>query len=209
VVTEKLLGRSDQIKEMTIGIFVYREPNFDPLETRKVSVAARALRERLTRYYATEGQDDPIEITIPKGTYVPDFHDRRTSIEVTDFLNWNFQGAEECLCQTVPSEILHSLNQAAWVRAGRTQDSTVGGPRLCYHLKGILQSSDGFVWLYISLANLQTRKRIYSRSFEALRDDAIKLAHEIAGDIIQALRPPTADVTTTAPEHPHQPRSAA
>src|SRR5262249_22232748 len=69
---KKLLGRSDQIKETTLGIYVWRERTFDPLTTTKVRVAAGSLRKRLTRYNATEGQNDPIEITIPNRTYVPD-----------------------------------------------------------------------------------------------------------------------------------------
>jgi hypothetical protein len=203
---KKLLGRSHEIKETTLGIFVWRDRTFDPLTTTKVRVGAGALRNRLTRYYATEGQNDPIEITIPDRTYVPDIDDRRTYIDVTDFLNWNHAGAEEYLCQALPAEILQSLNQIPWVRANRNQGPTVGAPRLRYCLKGILQSSDGFVWLLISLASLQTGKMIYWRSFEGLRDDAIKLAHEIAGHIIYALRP---DVDTSTPPKSDQPHPAA
>ena len=37
---------------------------------------ARFLRQRLEEYFATEGRDEPIRLTIPKGSYVPEFHFR-------------------------------------------------------------------------------------------------------------------------------------
>jgi TolB-like protein len=188
VVRNKLLGRSDQIKEIIIGVVVYREPDFNPLVSPKVRVGARALRKRLARYYATEGQNDPIVITIPKGTYVPDLHDRRMSIEVTDFQNLNLQGGEDWLCQAVSAEVVQSLNQTPWVRAISIQGPTVGTARLSYCLKGSLESSDGFVRLHISLASLQSAKMICWRCFKARRYDAIKLADEVADVIIRALR---------------------
>jgi hypothetical protein len=72
VVSKTLIGDADTIKEMTVAIRVYRETvAFEPLENSKVRVAGLALRRRLTAYYAGEGARDPIEITIPVGTYVP------------------------------------------------------------------------------------------------------------------------------------------
>jgi len=200
VVTEKLLGRSNQIKELTIGISVYREPDFNPVQDRKVSVAAAALRERLALYYATEGKDDPIAITIPKGTYVPVLRDRRISIEVSDFMNLNLRGGEEYLCHAVPAEIVLRLCEIPWIQANRTKAPTVGARQLSYSLKGCLESSDGAVRLHIFLASLKPRKTICWRCFEAPRNQAIKLAQKVGDIIIDVLRP-------TA-EH-DQPRSVA
>ena len=41
-----------------------------------VRVQARNLRSRLEKYYETQGNEDPIRIELPKGTYVPVFHYR-------------------------------------------------------------------------------------------------------------------------------------
>jgi hypothetical protein len=72
VVLERLLGDADRIKEMTIAIRAFHESaDFNPMESSKVRVAALALRQRLAAYYAGEGFRDPIEITLPIGTYVP------------------------------------------------------------------------------------------------------------------------------------------
>ena len=40
---------------------------------------ARFLRQRLDEYYATEGRDELVRLTIPKGSYVPEFHFREAA----------------------------------------------------------------------------------------------------------------------------------
>ena len=39
------------------------------------------LRARLERYYATEGVGEPIVITLPKGSYVPQLQSRSTAAQ--------------------------------------------------------------------------------------------------------------------------------
>jgi TolB-like protein/Tfp pilus assembly protein PilF len=71
-VEETAAGRSDQLKEYVIGVEVYqRDKSFDPRIDAIVRVEAGRLRARLQRYYDTDGQSDPVVISIPKGTYVP------------------------------------------------------------------------------------------------------------------------------------------
>ena len=53
-----------------------RCPTFDPQHDPVVRIEAAKLRRRLERYYLTAGQQDPIRIDIPKGTYVPTFEER-------------------------------------------------------------------------------------------------------------------------------------
>jgi hypothetical protein len=68
-----LEGRADELKERTIGIEVYgRPPEYDSREDSIVRSEAHRLRARLAAYYAREGVNDPILITLPKGSYVPD-----------------------------------------------------------------------------------------------------------------------------------------
>jgi hypothetical protein len=77
-VTEHAInGTPDQIKEHRIGAEVLgRKPDYDPAADNIVRVRAHELRERLARYFNTTGSDELLEITIPKGSYVPDFHPR-------------------------------------------------------------------------------------------------------------------------------------
>jgi hypothetical protein len=74
-ITEKsLLGKADEVKEQTIGSQVLRrKPDFDPTSDNIVRVQARQLRQRLERYFATEGSSESLVVSIPKGAYVPIF----------------------------------------------------------------------------------------------------------------------------------------
>jgi tetratricopeptide (TPR) repeat protein/TolB-like protein len=73
VVEETLAGRAEELKESTIGIEVFgRDPGYDSKVDSIVRTQARRLREKLRQYY-DEAADDPIQISIPKGGYVPEF----------------------------------------------------------------------------------------------------------------------------------------
>lgn len=70
--------RPERIKEQSIGAEVLgRKPNYDPAEDNIVRVRAHELRHRLEKYFATDGIDEPVIITVPRGTYVPEFHSRQ------------------------------------------------------------------------------------------------------------------------------------
>jgi hypothetical protein len=70
------VGESDQIKEYSIGLDVFRRgPEFEQESDSIVRVQANRLRKRLAEYYATEGACHPIHITIPLGQYVPLFEE--------------------------------------------------------------------------------------------------------------------------------------
>jgi hypothetical protein len=79
VVEAALAGHSDTIKAYTIAVEALgRSPSFDPQADPIVRVEAGRLRHALARYYAEAGRDDPLTIDVPRGTYVPAFHRRRT-----------------------------------------------------------------------------------------------------------------------------------
>ena len=58
------------LKEYQIATELYgRQANFDPQSDSTIRVQAGRLRMKLAEYYATEGANDPIVVTIPKGSY--------------------------------------------------------------------------------------------------------------------------------------------
>jgi len=74
VVEAVLDGNSDRIKGYVIAVEVLKRgaafnPQIDPI----VRVEATRLRRTLERYYAASGAEDPIVITLQRGTYVPTF----------------------------------------------------------------------------------------------------------------------------------------
>jgi adenylate cyclase len=74
VVERAIAGESDQIKEYAIGVDVFgRNGEYDPRLDSIVRVEARRLRSKLDEYYAADGRQDEVIISIRRGTYVPEF----------------------------------------------------------------------------------------------------------------------------------------
>src|SRR5580693_6817727 len=74
LVERKLEGRDSELKESLIGVEVYgRKPGYDPKLDSTVRSEIARLRARLSKYYTTEGSQDPLIIELPKGSYVPVF----------------------------------------------------------------------------------------------------------------------------------------
>jgi eukaryotic-like serine/threonine-protein kinase len=77
LVTETVEGRSERLKEYTLGAEgLGKGDSFDPRIDPVVRAEASRLRSRLERYYTGEGTADEIVIQLPKGTYVPQFRTR-------------------------------------------------------------------------------------------------------------------------------------
>ena len=74
VVNETLAGKSEGLKEYTIGVqALNKESDFNPQVDSIVRIHAGRLRRVLKEYYYEEGKEDPIVISIPKGSYAPNF----------------------------------------------------------------------------------------------------------------------------------------
>jgi TolB-like protein len=90
-VREALSGRDGGSKERLIGMEVFgRSADYDAGADPVVRVEARRLRRKLAQYYTDAGREDPIEICLPKGGYLPVFEarrqaDRKRSVAVLPF----------------------------------------------------------------------------------------------------------------------------
>lgn len=74
VVERTLAGEANQIKEMVIAIELYnRSSDYDPKVDSIVRVEATRIRAKLQNYYDQQGAQNPVRITLPRGTYVPQF----------------------------------------------------------------------------------------------------------------------------------------
>jgi hypothetical protein len=74
VCERSLNNQLDEIREANIGNKVFgRGADYNPSEDNIVRVEARHLRKRLSSYFDGDGKDEPIVITIPKGSYAPLF----------------------------------------------------------------------------------------------------------------------------------------
>lgn len=74
VVEARLAGNERGLRAYAIGVDVFERPaDFDPQAESLVRVEAGRLRQKLAAYYAGEGHEDPVRITLPKGGYAPRF----------------------------------------------------------------------------------------------------------------------------------------
>src|SRR3984957_14204286 len=82
-VVEGTLAGEDGFKEYLIGIEVFERPqDYDPKDDPVVRIEAGRLRKKLAEFYAGPGANDPIIIELPRGGYVPVFHERPAGVEL-------------------------------------------------------------------------------------------------------------------------------
>ena len=78
-----IAGDFEAIKEQRIGREVLgRKSDYDPAADNIVRVRAHELRQKLAKFFTAEGADEPFVITIPRGSYVPAFVPRPSSVAV-------------------------------------------------------------------------------------------------------------------------------
>lgn len=77
VVTETLAGRAHLLSERTVARRALGHgADFDGTSSSAVRVSASRVRRNLERYYAFEGRNEPVRISVPAGGYVPLFERR-------------------------------------------------------------------------------------------------------------------------------------
>ena len=80
-ITERVIsGRGDELKEQSIGAEVLgRKRNYNPADDNIVRVRAHELRGRLEKYFTSEGANEAVVITMPRGAYAPEFMPRKSA----------------------------------------------------------------------------------------------------------------------------------
>jgi hypothetical protein len=75
VAQKTLLGDTSDLKERTIGIEVFhRQPDYDTNADPVVRFCAGEIRRRLAQFYQENSRNNLIEIELPVGGYIPQFH---------------------------------------------------------------------------------------------------------------------------------------
>jgi len=74
VCAETLAGRAEKLHERVVARrALHKGPDFDGRSDTSVRVQAHRVRSALRSYYADEGANDSIVVSLPRGSYVPDF----------------------------------------------------------------------------------------------------------------------------------------
>ncbi len=106
VVEETLNGQQGGLKEYQIGIAVCgRSESYDQRTDPVVRVEARRLRSALDSYYANEGHEDTVLISMPKGGYVPYFAKRQPQRETAPASQPAFQKPKSALLKWILAAI--------------------------------------------------------------------------------------------------------
>jgi len=82
IVENTLAGKSELLKERTLGVDVFDRPaTYDTNTDTVVRYTAGEVRKRLLLYYSEHGRQSPIQISLPAGSYIPEFVQRHEEAE--------------------------------------------------------------------------------------------------------------------------------
>lgn len=74
IVEHTLDGKADLLKERTLGVEVFdRPPTYDTNADTVVRYTAGEVRKRLMLYYSEQGRNASLRISLPAGSYIPEF----------------------------------------------------------------------------------------------------------------------------------------
>ena len=85
IVETTLAGMPELLKERTLGVEVFgRPPTYDTNTDTVVRYTAGEVRKRLLLYYSNQGRNSKIQISLPPGSYVPEFLHRDSTHDGTE-----------------------------------------------------------------------------------------------------------------------------
>jgi hypothetical protein len=129
-------GRTTELNEQDIGEHVFeRREGFDPGLDNIVRVTARRVRQKLDEYYAGEGQEEPLILSMPVGGYIPRFETRQP-------LAFESVAIEAAVVAEPKPPVTH-VASAPMIRAGQTY--AFGKLAMAIALL-LLVASAGLIW---------------------------------------------------------------
>ncbi len=88
-------GKTEELKEYNLAVEALgRPPDFDPTINPTTRVEVHRLREKLKKYYETEGFNHRVVITLHPGSYIPQFIRREEIIDAPVGSVWAIQDGE-------------------------------------------------------------------------------------------------------------------
>ena len=106
VVENTLAGRSNLLKERTIGIEVFdRPPTYETTADAVVRFTAAEVRKRLHLYYSDHQSSAGVRISLPAGSYIPEFlHDSEVLSRQPELLDAQTRNTSDPKIRTFPAK---------------------------------------------------------------------------------------------------------
>jgi len=216
VVERTISGHADQLKEYVIGLSVFdKDDSFDPRLDPIVRVEAGRLRAKLTRYYETEGLQDPLVIEFSRGSYTPTFLRRephspastaaeagqeKRTVAVLPFSDQSPDKDQEYFCEGMSIELISALTKLenlrvpAWssTRQFKGQDYDIReiGARLRVEavLEGSVRKEGEHLRIAAQLVDVSSGCGIWSETYDREMRDIFTIQEEISRAIVDTLK---------------------
>ncbi len=215
---EGLEGRTDQIKEYSIGRQVFDKPeDFDTRSDPVVRVEAGRLRAKIREYYATAGANDTLFVGIRDRGYLPLVRKRKTEkavsgtrqepsqdskpcIAVLPFRDLSPKGNQEPFCAALTQGILHGLIQESGLTViGRTLSrrlhadsndflATAREFAVEHIVEGSVQRQGDQVRISVELSDTETGRSQWAHSMDRNLDNILLLQEQVAKEVVVGLR---------------------
>lgn len=207
-------GNLNSLKEYSIGVEVFeRGTEFDPRVDNIVRIQAAKLRSRLVEYYAGEGAQDSIIISIPKGSYAPEIRPRkqelskkpetdRSRIAVLPFVNMSSDLENEYFSDGLTEELINRLacvpglqvvaRTSAFSFKGRNEDLREVGAKLNVSmvLEGSVRKAGSQLRVTAQLIDVESGFHVFSKTYQREYKDVFDLQDELAEAVASEVAPP-------------------
>jgi hypothetical protein len=112
VVEKTLAGQEDALKERTLGVEIFgRRADYDTASDPIVRVTAAEIRKRIAQYYQDPGHESELRVSLPSGSYIPQFHWPETAKQNG--------GAQSAIIPLTPALVVDEPIKEEPQRAGR------------------------------------------------------------------------------------------
>lgn len=195
VVTKSLAAEEHQLKEYTIGQDVFdRGVDFDPRIDPIVRVEAGRLRQKLQRYYESEGKDSPIRIQLPKGAYVPVIGSQAApqtpaantvpTLAVLTFADLSPNRDQAYLCEGMTEELIRALTKASGLRVFAARSAQSAN----FVLEGGLRRDGDRMRITTLLKSALTGQFVWGENYDSEFADVFSIQEDISRAIVAALQ---------------------
>jgi TolB-like protein len=184
-VNEALSGRDGGSKERLIGMEVFgRAADYDAGADPIVRVEARRLRRKLDEYYAGDGREDPLEIRLPKGGYLPTFEVRPSSGAKRSVAVLPFSG--HALSDGLTTRLIARLAACDALRVFRVQNRSEES-NVDMILEGNVRHAGKRFRCDSQLVSSNNGLHLWAGSFDCGDCDAFAVEDEFAGQIAKGV----------------------